>query len=326
SSQNTLLECANKRTSFEHGGSKYTAITKALVYMVCRDNMPTRTVEREGFLYYTKTLCPLYKVPSRSRLTVLIKDKYKMCRAQLKRTLDETNYVSLTSDIYTVIHSTRSFLVITGHFTNSKTSILQSACLKVIHLTERHTGNNIVEEFYKICEEFCLNRTNKGRTHRPGRESCTIILRFQMGLMSHFAHITNLVVRTSLKNTVGLDQLILQIKNVIAYFKHSTIASDALRTEQIKHGKSEGDILYLTQDISTRWNSTLEMLNKFENLTLILTTILASKNHSNGPPMLLGLYIEVISEIIQLPAPFKEATAQISAEKYVTASMVLPFM
>lgn len=41
--------------------------------------MPTRIVEREGFIYFIKTLCPLYKVPSRSTLTILIEEKYKIC-------------------------------------------------------------------------------------------------------------------------------------------------------------------------------------------------------------------------------------------------------
>lgn len=66
------------------------------------------------------------------------------------------------------------------------------------------------------------------------------------------------------------------------------------------------------------------MIDKFEKLTPILGTILASKNHKDGPQMLAGSHIEIISEIISILAPFKEATTQISADKYVTASMVLP--
>lgn len=68
-----------------------------------------------------------------------------------------------------------------------------------------------------------------------------------------FAHITNLnlVVQNSLRNTTELEKIIMQIKRIVIYFKHSTFASDALRTEQLKYGKSEA-ILYLTQDISTR--------------------------------------------------------------------------
>lgn len=124
SSQSTLLEVFNRRISFESGGSRNRAITDALINMICKDNITTRTtrtVKREGFIHFVKILCPLYKIPSRSTLTILLEEKYKMCRSQLKDMLDQVHYISLTSDIYTIINSTKSFLVITGHFLNLKT-------------------------------------------------------------------------------------------------------------------------------------------------------------------------------------------------------------
>lgn len=60
-----------------------------------------------------------------------------------------------------------------------------------------------------------------------------------------FAHVTNLVVQNSLKSTTELEKIIVQIKRIVMYFKHSTIASDALRAEQVKLGRNEGNILYL---------------------------------------------------------------------------------
>jgi len=327
SSQSTLLEVFNRRTSFESGGSRNRAITDALINMICKDNMPTKTVERKGFIHFVKTLCPLYKIPSRSTLTILLEEKYKMCRSQLKDMLDQVHYISLTSDICTIINSTRSFLVITGHFLNLKTYKLESVCLEAVPLTERHTANTIAEHFNQICEEYSLSAfkivaiTTDGAANM---QKAVELFSDHSKWIWCFAHITNLVVQNSLKNTSELDKIIVQIKRIVTYFKQSTIASDELRAEQLKHGKSEGNITYLTQDISTRWNSTLEMIDKFEKLTPILGTILASKNHKDGPQMLAGSHIEVISEIISILAPFKEATTQISADKYVTASMVLP--
>lgn len=133
-----------------------------------------------------------------------------MCRSQLKRILDQAHYVSLISDICTITNSTRSFLVITGYFISSETSILQSSCLEAVHLTERHTANNIVEEFHKICEEFSLSTAKIVSITTDGAAN----MQKAVELFSHskwvwcFAHITNLVVQTSLKNTTGLDQII----------------------------------------------------------------------------------------------------------------------
>ncbi|XP_036141262.1 zinc finger BED domain-containing protein 1 isoform X1 [Monomorium pharaonis] len=289
--------------------------------------MPTRTVEKGGFIQFVKTLCPLFKIPSRSTLTILLEEKYKVCRSQLKEMLDHVHYVSLTSDICTIMNLTRSFLVITGHFINTETYNLESVCLEAVPLTERHTANTITEQFNQICEEYYLNPLKIISITTDGASN----MQKAVELFSNsskwiwcFAHITNLVVQNSLKNTPELDKIIVQIKRIVTYFKQSTIASDELRTEQIKRGKSEGNIMYLTQDISTRWNSTLEMVEKFEKLAPILGTILANRSHKDGPQMLAGYHIEVVSEIIHLLTPFKEATTQISGDKYVTASIVLP--
>ncbi|XP_011068814.1 PREDICTED: uncharacterized protein LOC105154789 [Acromyrmex echinatior] len=43
SSQFTLSEILNKRASFDSGGSRNIAITNAQIYMICRDNIPTRS-------------------------------------------------------------------------------------------------------------------------------------------------------------------------------------------------------------------------------------------------------------------------------------------
>lgn len=327
SSQSTLLEIINKRASFESGGSKNTTITEALIYMICRDNMSIRCVEREGFSHFVKTICPIYKIPSRSTVTILIEQKYDKCKLYLKDLLSKVHHVSLTSDICTIMNSTRSFLVITSHFINPETSILESICLKAIQLTERHTGENIVKEFYNVCEEFSIYLskivciTTDGASNM---QKAVELFSNSSKWIKCFAHVTNLVVQNSLKSTTELEKIIVQIKRIVTYFKHSTIASDALRAEQVKLGRNEGNILYLTQDICTRWNSTLEMIQKFEKLAPILGTILASKDHKDGPQMLAGSHLEVVSEIIRLLEPFKEATIQISSDSNVTASIVLP--
>lgn len=47
------------------------------------------------------------------------------------------------------------------------------------------------------------------------------------------------------------------------------------------------------------------MIQKFKKLAPILGTILASKDHKDGPQMLAGSHLEVVSEIIRLLEPFK---------------------
>ncbi|XP_039311288.1 uncharacterized protein LOC120359059 [Solenopsis invicta] len=58
--------------------------------------------------------------------------------------------------------------------------------------------------------------------------------------------------------------------------------------------------------------------------TPIIATILASKDHKDDPQMLAGSYLEIVSEIIRILEPFKEATLQISIDSNITFSIVLP--
>ncbi|XP_043861896.1 zinc finger BED domain-containing protein 4-like [Drosophila santomea] len=76
------------------------------------------------------------------------------------------------------------------------------------------------------------------------------------------------------------------------HFKHSTAMMDLLRKAQADEGTPEGKIKTLVQNIETRWNSCLDMMQAFLNL--------ANK-----------------------VAPFKAATEQISGEQYVTVSLVI---
>lgn len=53
---------------------------------------------------------------------------------------------------------------------------------------------------------------------------------------------------------------------------------DELRKEQEAAGKKEGEVLTLIQSVSTRWNSCLDMLERFTVLSGIVTKILMSRS------------------------------------------------
>lgn len=55
------------------GGQKTKEINQALIYMICKDNMPFSCVEKSGLRKFVHVLCPRYKLPSRAKV---IKQKY----------------------------------------------------------------------------------------------------------------------------------------------------------------------------------------------------------------------------------------------------------
>ncbi|KAF9797303.1 hypothetical protein SFRURICE_006285, partial [Spodoptera frugiperda] len=88
---------------------------------------------------------------------------------------------------------------------------------------------------------------------------------------------------------------------------------DDLRAEQ-EGQKKEGEVLTLIQSVSTRWNSCLDMLERFNTLSAIVAKILASKR--NAPDMITSSELSVIRDLIILLTPFKQATEEISGNGY----------
>ncbi|CAG5009163.1 unnamed protein product [Parnassius apollo] len=65
--QSTLVACLERGSSFEEGGQKHSEITQALIYMICKDNLPLSCVEKKGLQKLMRTACPIYKLPSRKK-------------------------------------------------------------------------------------------------------------------------------------------------------------------------------------------------------------------------------------------------------------------
>lgn len=141
-----------------------------------------------------------------------------------------------------------------------------------------------------------------------------------------FAHIINLIVSKALgsEKNKNIEHIIEKIKAIVAFFKHSNIAQDMLREEQRKEGKSDGTFLYLIQERATRWNSTFYCLERFVLLSGHVGKILLSPVHKKPPAMLTPSEIATIEKCLQLLRPFEAVTKDISGEKYISGSLVIP--
>ncbi|XP_044766259.1 uncharacterized protein LOC123322379 [Coccinella septempunctata] len=135
------------------------------------------------------------------------------------------------------------------------------------------------------------------------------------------AHLLNLVVDGAIKENARILELANRVKTIVTYFKQSVNAMDDLRAEQ-EGQKKEGQVLTLIQSVSTRWNSCLDMLERFSALSAIVAKILATRR--NTPDMVTSAELGVIRDLIVLLTPFKQATEEVSGDQYVTASLAIP--
>lgn len=84
--------------------------------MIARDDMSLNTVEKPGFKYFMKTITPLYKCPCRKSITNYLDQKFESIKLKLKINLKCQDFYSLTTDIWTESHTTKSYLGVTAHY------------------------------------------------------------------------------------------------------------------------------------------------------------------------------------------------------------------
>lgn len=136
----------------------------------------------------------------------------------------------------------------------------------------------------------------------------------------------NLVVDGVLKEIKEFSEICDRVKGIVTFFKQSVNAMDQLRSEQEDCGKKEGEVLTLTQAVSTRWNSNLDMFERFIKLSALVAKILATKTGRNIPDMITTSQLNIIRDLIGLLGPFKEGTEEISGANYATASLAIPIL
>ena len=316
--QKTITDSFKKMESFKEGGSINHKITQAISYMICKDCEPFSIVEHKGFKKLLKTIAPLYEIPSRFTIKRLINDKYEVIVSLMKNKLIK-KAITLTTDIWTDTQM-RSFMSLTVHFydTDNEEQNLFSGTLGIFILDSRHTAEYLAGELKSICKEWGIADDQITAVVTDNATNIKKSIEIAFGAKKHipcFAHTLNLVAEKALEKSEEATSLILKVKNVVSWFKHSVIASDELR----KLGDKK-----LIQSVPTRWNSTFYMLKRFIELRRIVNDIV--NRHPTAPPMLNASEIEDITEICEILQPLEAATSEISGENYLTTSLVIPLV
>lgn len=314
--QPTLNESFRSISEFSVNGTKGVRLTNAILYMICKDSQPFQIVENEGFLNLMKTAAPLYKVPSRHTFKRMLENRYEVIQNLFKNKIKDVRNVTLTTDIWTDTMQTRSFLGVTIHFLDEDR--MTSVTLGVYELAESHTAEYIGRMLLQTCHEWCIDSEKVFTVVTDGGANVVKAVDISFGKKCHiicFAHLLNLVAQKSIAKTKQLPELIASVKRIVTWFKHSVVASDELRKDSD---------LKLIQDVSTRWNSTFYMVERFLHLRSTINQIVNC--HTSAPPMITAKGIEELTEIFEILRPIEVATKEICGEDYVTSSKVIPII
>ncbi|CAH2103396.1 unnamed protein product [Euphydryas editha] len=293
-------------------------IDKKIMNLFIKDFQPFRVVEDRGFRELISFAFPNYTIPSRKFFSNnMLPAIFEKTKADLKeKVLAEVQSVCLTLDVWST-STNDSMLAVTGHYIKEEDFELKSFLLDCVPLTENHTAKNLAEAIkvisddWRVTDKILLAVTDNGNNIKSAIEK-------ELG-WKHFpcyTHTLNLAVNDSLKEKEITD-IIAKIKGIVRHFKHSNVAWEKLKKYQEQAGATAKRLL---QDVPTRWNSKFYMLMRCVELREPLNSALINL----GMETVTNYEWTICKEMCVVLQPCEEVTRELSGQKYITGSLVIP--
>lgn len=294
-------------------------LDEALVDMIVEDSQPFSIVDDSGFKAFVAKLDPTYALPSRQALKIMVDHKYEEQKQKAMAELQKTEGVSLTADMWTSINMD-AYLAVTCHYVDDKDK-LATVLLGVRSFPKAHTAENLAEAKRLLFEEWGIQSKIKSLVTDAASNMIATANNLKIRHVICIAHALNLVVKKSLDATPGLEDVRTRARRMVTYFKTSTTAKERLREKQEQMGRP---VKKLILEVDTRWNSTYLMLQRIYEEREPVGAALATLRTDVAP--LTSEEYQAISECMKVLAPFQVATVELSEEKRVSGSKVIPMM
>ncbi len=134
-----------------------------------------------------------------------------------------------------------------------------------------------------------------------------------------FAHTINFVVSLAIQEDLEGKEVIDKVKRLVTFFHKRTLASDKLKEIQTTLGLPEHKLI---QQVETRWNSSFYMMERYlEQNEAVRTALCLQDRNDLVLPANKNPFIEKMIEVLKL---FESVTTELSSEKYVSASKIIP--
>lgn len=286
--------------------------------MIATDLQPFSVVNDNGFRHFINLLDPKYVIPSKFTIREkIMKDMYNKCVLKLKGILKDIHFVAITTDSWTSV-STESYLAITCHFIDQNFN-LNSSLLAVPKVNEQHTSENLANVLQQIFDEWQIGSKVSCIVTDSAANMIKTCELLQKRHLPCYAHSMNLAVQENLKLDCVKDVLA-KCKEIVRHFKSSTLAYEMFKSHQKENSGNEP--IKLIQEVSTRWNSTLHMLERIVKTQDSLNCTLLKLRKAPLPLTIDELLL--LRDIKLCLECFEEATKKISGSKYTTISLIIP--
>ena len=129
----------------------------------------------------------------------------------------------------------------------------------------------------------------------------------------------NLIVTNSISEVPELEELIKSCKDIVSYFHKSSKATDKLQSIQTRMNIPNHKLI---QQVDTRWNSVFYMIERMVEQDEAVRTTLCLLNRNDI--IITSESIDVLKSVIEVLRPFEAVTREMSADKYVSISKIIP--
>ncbi|CAH0717193.1 unnamed protein product, partial [Brenthis ino] len=282
------------------------------------DFQPFRIVEDRGFRELMQLAFPNYIIPTRKYFANnLLPSLYEKKKSELRISLEnDVKSICITVDIWSTM-TNDSMMAITGHYISETTSELKYCLLDCIPLEESHSAKNLARLIKEICDEWNLsNKVLLAVTDNGSNIKNAIEKELAWKHFPCYSHTLNLIVNDALKSE-DITLIINKVKIIVKQFKQSNLAWQKLKKYQEQAGNTPKRLI---QEVATRWNSKYYMLQRCVELREPLNSAMINLSMD----ILTSYEWQVCTELCKILQPCEEVTKELSGEKYLTGSLVIP--
>lgn len=319
SAQPTIQFMFDRQKCWKNSDIRSKEMDRLIMEMIATDNEPFAMVERVGFKRVMAKAEPRYVLKSEKYYrTEKFDEVYSAVVAKVKVILapgNAGNALSFTTDCWS--GTTESLMSLTCHFID-KNWTRRQIVLNTKPMDGSHTGEYLRDTFLGMLDEWNITKDRVVLVLRDGGANIVKGMRLaELPDLSCTAHTLQLVVRDGLQSHNSIADVLTILKKCATYFHHSILAKQRLRLIQRDLGLPEHGMI---QSVSTRWNSTLHMLQRMMEQRRALSLYCGEYG---GFTMPTAHQWDLVSSLIEILVPIEEVTLQVSHSDS-SASCIIP--